>query len=224
MRWVVRLYTGLLTFGFRLLYNEMAWTYDAVSWVVSMGRWRRWQQASIKHLNAADGGTVLELAHGTANLQIDMKQQGINTVGLDVSPYMGKIARRKLSSKGLKFRLVRGNAYYLPFRSNEFRAVVSTFPTEFFLHEPTLEEVYRVLQDGGHYVIVPNGLLTLKGPIAAFLEWLYQVTGQRGPWPDNFLAGFRDAGFEVNMFEETLDGSIVTLIVAKKSAQVRNET
>ncbi len=216
MRTLLKIYVTLLTFAFRLLYNEMAWTYDAVSWVVSLGRWRKWQQACIRHLQVARGETVLELAHGTANLQLDMKAEGIDTVGLDISSYMGQIARRKLKEDGLPYQLVRGNAYHLPFPNAQFSAVVSTFPTEFFFHTPTLKEVHRVLVDGGRYVIVPNGLLTLKGPVTTFLEWLYRITGQRGPWPEDFLDKFRETGFAVEHFEETLEDSIVSIIVAEK--------
>lgn len=224
MQLLARLYVGLLRFGFRLLYNEMAWTYDLVSWSVSMGHWRRWQQASIPHLGASDGGSVLELAHGTANLQIDMQQEGFATIGLDISPFMGQIARRKLSKNQLTYRLVRANAYHLPFPDKHFQAVVSTFPTEFFFHKETLSEVHRVLADEGRYVVVPNGLLTLKGPVSEFLEWLYQVTGQRGPWPDDFLKGYQEVGFEVEQIEEVLDGSIVTLLVARKSSSTSEGT
>src|SRR5260221_7876255 len=87
----------LVRFGFRLLYNEMAFTYDAVSWIVSLGEWRSWQRAALKHLNVEQGPQVLELAHGTANLQIDLYAAGISSIALDFSPYMGAIAQRKLS-------------------------------------------------------------------------------------------------------------------------------
>ncbi len=41
-----KLWVGLIKFGFRLLYQEMAWTYDWVSWLVSLGEWRRWDFGS----------------------------------------------------------------------------------------------------------------------------------------------------------------------------------
>src|SRR5579859_7143714 len=93
---VVRVYSRLLNLGFRLLYNEMAWTYDAVSWIVSAGEWRAWQRSALKHLNVAPGALILELAHGTANLQRDLRAAGYDSIGLDLSEAMGRIARRKL--------------------------------------------------------------------------------------------------------------------------------
>ncbi|MCZ7544410.1 MAG: hypothetical protein M5R40_13175 [Anaerolineae bacterium] len=41
-----RLWWALVRFGFRLLYNELAFTYDLVSRVVSLGQWRAWQRAA----------------------------------------------------------------------------------------------------------------------------------------------------------------------------------
>src|ERR1700687_5659324 len=92
-----KLWRRLVKFGFRLLYHEMAFTYDAVSWIVSMGEWRSWQRAALKHLNVSPGTRVLELAHGTGNLQIDLHAEGLNPIGLDFSASMGRIARDKLT-------------------------------------------------------------------------------------------------------------------------------
>jgi ubiquinone/menaquinone biosynthesis C-methylase UbiE len=52
-----------LRFAFRLLYYELAFTYDWVSWFVSMGQWRSWQRAALPHLR---GQHILEIAHGLA--------------------------------------------------------------------------------------------------------------------------------------------------------------
>ena len=71
MSWPRRAWRSLLRFGFRLLYHELAWTYDLVSRVVSLGQWRTWQRTALEHLAARRGDPILELAHGTGDLQID---------------------------------------------------------------------------------------------------------------------------------------------------------
>lgn len=216
MKRPVRLWWALIRFGFRLLYNELAWTYDAVSWAVSLGRWREWQRVSIPFLDAAPGHLILELAHGTGNLQIDLIAAGLKPIGIDLSPYMGRIARRKLRQVGLPIHLVRASALHLPFPDACFDAVVSTFPTEFIIHPRTLAEVHRVLKAGGRFVVVANAVLTLGSLPARVLEWLYHVTGQRGPWPGNPLALLHSAGFEAHLVVQDLRGSNVTLLVATK--------
>lgn len=213
------LWWRLVRFGFRLLYYEMAWTYDLVSWGVSLGHWRKWQRAAIPHLHATPDDLILEMAHGTANLQIDMAHAGLKAIALDLSPYMGRIARRKLRRAGLEARLVRGSAFQIPFPHNQFNAIVSTFPTEFIVHQQTLKEALRILKPGGRLVVVPNGMLDLANPLTRFLEWLYEITGQRGSWPDDPLIAFRTVGFEVDLVVEKLAGSQAWIVVAVKPDQ-----
>ena len=88
----------LVRLGFRLLYNESAWTYDTVSWLVSLGAWREWQRSGIKYLNGVGAGPALEVAHGTGNLQIDLAAAGYSACGIDLSHHMGAITREKYMS------------------------------------------------------------------------------------------------------------------------------
>ncbi len=210
------LWWKLIGFGFRLLYNEMAWTYDLVSRTVSLGRWRSWQRAAIAHLGVSPGDRVLELAHGTGDLQIDLTAAGLEPVGVDISPAMGRIATRKLRRGGLTPQLVRADARYLPFADGSFRAVVSTFPTPFIIEEATLREAARVLTPGGRLVIVVAGLLTLSSAPARFLEWLYEITGQRGPWPGDVMDVFDRCGFDAHVVEEVQPDSRVMLVIASR--------
>src|SRR5258708_37610262 len=122
------LYWRLIKFGFRLLYNEMAFTYDGVSWVVSLGEWRTWQRAAIAHLGVEPGAQVLELAHGTAALQIDLRAAGFDSVAVDYSPYMGRMARRRLLKQHIIPKLARARARALPFADSSFPAVFSPVP------------------------------------------------------------------------------------------------
>ena len=79
---LTRIWWGLVELGFRLLYNELAWTYDLVSWVVSLGAWRAWQRSALRFLAVPPGSPVLELAHGTGNFQIDLRTAGLDPTGL----------------------------------------------------------------------------------------------------------------------------------------------
>lgn len=215
---VEQMWHGLVGFGFRLLYNEMAWTYDAVSWGVSLGQWRCWQRTALRHLPAPTPAPLLDLAHGTGNLHLDLLAAGYQPIGYDLSPHMGHITRRKLRRGGAPVRLVRGVAQRLPFPTGTFPTTVCTFPTPFIFEQATLSEIYRVLQPGGRVVIAMSGLLTDTTPAVAALEALYRVTGQRGGSTNGLLAPFTDAGFAARIVWETCPGSRVLLIIADKIA------
>lgn len=206
----------LVHFAFRLLYNEMAWTYDVVSWVVSLGQWRDWQQTSLKHLNIDAGGIVLEMAHGTGNLQLDLAKAGYRRLAFDVSPHMGQIASRKLRKNHLTPNFVRAKAQAMPFATSSVDAIVSTFPTPFIIELETLQEAHRVLRPRGRLVIVPNAVLTKGGLAKEALETAYRVTGQRGPWAVDLETRFREAGFELSFVAEPCRWSMAQVLVAQR--------
>jgi SAM-dependent methyltransferase len=203
----------LVRFAFRLLYNQLAWTYDWVSRTVSLGQWRSWQRAALVRLR---GPRVLEVAHGTGDLLLDLEDAGFAPVGLDPSPAMGRLARRKLRQRGRAVPLIRGRAQALPFASESFPSMVTTFPTEFILDPRSLDEFRRVLMPGGRLVIVGEGRLTGSNILVRALEWLYAITGQRGPWPPDPQALFSVAGFDLAMEVDTLPRSEVVLVVATR--------
>lgn len=206
----------LVRFGFRLLYNELAFTYDLVAWVAGLGRWHDWQRCALKHLNVSPGARVLELAHGTGHLEIDLRRAGYRPTAIDLSRAMGRIAQARLMGWGWRPSLARAQAQALPFAAQRFDAVISTFPTEFIIDPATLAEVYRVLRPGGRLIVVFGGLLTVKNAAASALEAAYRVTGQRGPWPVGVEDRLKAAGFRAEMIAEELPGSTALLFVAQK--------
>lgn len=219
MNRIESLWWRLVRFGFRLLYNEMAFSYDLVSQIVSLGAWRCWQRAALNHLPDDIGdGVVLEIAHGTGNLQLDMRRAGYHTIGYDLSPYMGRIAQRKLLNAHYTPHLARGMAQQLPFADESVAAVISTFPTDFIMQAGTLAEVRRILQSDGRFIIVPNGTFTGGGLLRNFLEWLYRITGQR---EDRTLptieAIFEGHGFAVDVFFEDCPRSRAQVVVLSKA-------
>lgn len=206
----------LVKFGFRLLYHEMAFTYDWVSKAVSFGQWRCWQRAALKHLPDADAGLILELAHGTGDLQLDLTAALYHSIGYDFSPQMGQIARRKMLRDHLQPQLVRGIAQNLPFPDSSFAGIVSTFPTNFIIQPDTLNEAYRVLQEGGCMVVVLSGGLTARDVLAKFVEWLYQISGQREAFDDDPKQYFEGYGFRVEFVREPCKNSVADLIILRK--------
>lgn len=212
----------LVRFGFRLLYNEFAWTYDTVSFVVSLGAWRCWQRSILRHLEAVNG-VILELAHGTGNLQIDLRRLNYRIVGVDFSTAMGHIAQRKLRGAGLSSTLAQAKAQELPFQTGAFAAVVTTFPTDFIASPKTLAEIRRVLRQDGVLVIVPGAMFVSGGALRRLLEWAYRVTGQRMEEAgDEELRREAErwigvAGFTVQVVLEACPRSKAIVLIARKT-------
>ena len=213
-----QLWFKLIRFGFRLLYNELAWTYDAVSWLVSLGHWRAWQRAALPFVT---GERVLEIGHGPGHMLAALQAQGMAVIGLDVSPYMGRIARQRL---GAHVPLVQGLVQHLPWRSAVFDTILSTFPTEYIVAPATVAALYRVLQANGRLIIVPEGHLTGNGLVHRFIDWLFAITGQRSAPFDfsdkelwaHFTRPFRKVGFSVEIHTIQLTSSAATVLVATK--------
>jgi ubiquinone/menaquinone biosynthesis C-methylase UbiE len=209
-----RLWWGFLRLFFRLLYAEFAWTYDLVAWVVSLGQWRAWGCAAIPYLQ---GERILELAHGPGHLLTTMTKQGLPTVGLDLSPHMGRLAKRRLKKAGLAVPLVRAQAQALPFREGCFDSVVAAFPNEFILAPATWREAARVLRNPGRrLVIVASAHLGGRDPLSRFIRWLYRATGQDKLFPGEFEATMEKAGFIPHFVQERVGRGVVMLIVAEK--------
>jgi ubiquinone/menaquinone biosynthesis C-methylase UbiE len=206
-RWLIRL-------SFHLLYNQLAWTYEAVAWLVSFGEWGAWRRAALLFVQP---GPILELGFGTGRLMADMAGEGMSPVGLDLSPYMARLARQRLLQRGRAPRLVRGRSQCLPFPDASFANVLATFPTDYILAPQSLASIARVLRPGGRLVVVVMG--RLKGPVPArgVVDWLYRITGQRDIPEPRPLARLRELGFEGRWEDVTHQGASVRLLVATRT-------
>ncbi|MBE2225282.1 MAG: methyltransferase domain-containing protein [Anaerolineae bacterium] len=218
----MKLWFRLVGFGFRLLYYEFAWTYDVVSWMVSLGDWRRWQLAALPFVSGRD---VLEIGHGPGHMLLALQNARFDVVGLDLSPYMGRQALKRTQRT---VPLLRGDVQNLPFETAVFDTVLSTFPTDYIVAPETLAEVARVLRQNGRFVIVPEGHLTNGGVVNRFIEWLFTITGQRLPidkgqpvplfemvWQP-YLQRFEEAGFTLRFEQIQLERSALTVMIAEK--------
>lgn len=210
-------------FYFRLLYDELAWSYDLVSWVVSMGQWRSWQRAALPFLPV---GRVLEVGHGTGNMLVDLVRGGYRPLGLDLSARMGGLARRKLrrvlGEQSKHIALLRAGVDALPFANGAVPALLSTFPTEYIGRPAAIAEFYRVLAPGGVLVSVPAAQITGPALPDRLADWLFRVTGQAAnataaadPWSP-LLARYAAAGFAARIEQVSLPRSVVSVVVAEK--------
>ncbi|MFN2146911.1 MAG: class I SAM-dependent methyltransferase [Anaerolineales bacterium] len=166
----------VLAIFFRYLYTTLAWSYDAVAWLSSMGQWRTWQSAAVQ----AYPGLVLELGHGPGHLLLDLEKTGNHVIGVDLSSQMTAIANRRRKRGASAVSLVQSRAQQLPFAAESFEAIVATFPTEYILADETIIEIERVLRAGGQLVVIGLKRITGRNVLDRFAGWLYRFTGQSG--------------------------------------------
>lgn len=208
---------ALVERALNLLYGPLAQFYDIVSKVVSLGRWQTWGEALLPYLS---GPSTLELGHGPGHLLAALSVEGRHAVGIDLSPQMGRLAKRRLARLAFPARITQGRAQVLPFAAGTFDTVVAVFPTSYILKPATLSETRRVLRPGGRLVIAPHASFDASGALARGLEWLYRITGRRDTvtatghliWKRSLMP----YGFIVDVQEVRVGDSAVTLVIAER--------
>jgi len=200
-------------FAWRLLYDKLSFVFDFASDRVSGGRWKRWGRTSLSYVN---GRRVLELGHGPGHLLIELKRAGYHPTGIDLSRGMGRLTARRLRRTGIDVPVVRCRAQALPFRASSFDAAVATFPTDDLLRLNTLQEVARVIPQGGCLAMVVGAQREGSQPDQFFVEWLKGFIGQNEEEKDSSASVFPRAGFRSRIEYQSVDGSPVILLIAEK--------
>jgi SAM-dependent methyltransferase len=164
---------------FETLYKNR-YLYRFASTIPFAGQWRTWQRQVLTRIRGLD---VLELGCGLGDLLADMLKAGYRCHAVEQSPAMVAAARATLKKRklGQPSLVIQGSAQGLPFSSNAFDTVVSTFPTEYIYDPDTIAEVERVLRPGGRLIVIEGANLLPTGfiqPLLAILHML--IYGTRG--------------------------------------------
>lgn len=209
------MYRRFIRFAFHLLYNQLAFTYDLVAWLVSFGQWRAWGRTALDRVR---GPRVLELGHGPGHLLIELGRSGRHQpIGVDLSPHMIAQAQHRIKRAGLSVPQVRCSVDALPFRSGAFDSAVATFPTEYIANPRTLAEVARVTNDQGRLIVVLGAHFGRQTASTRLVDWLYRITGHHDTGEEAGPDVFEQAGLAAHVETEDVQGSTVTLVVAEKS-------
>ena len=226
----------ILRFFFRLLYHQLAFTYDLVAAAVSFNRWKNWVVSVIPFI---EGTRVLEMGHGPGHLQQILLSRDLVAVGIDESQQMGRLAKRNLTRRGFlrsappsfantatsphpaytPANLTRCVAQYLPFPNGAFDTIVATFPTEYITDPLTLGEVKRCLSDRGRLIVLPLAL-----PKNRLLDSLFKVTHQRPAEALEIIQSklqepFVSAGFETEIKTLDVKSGILLIVLATKPSR-----
>ena len=138
----------------RAMFTSIAGKYDFINNILSLWRDDGWRKFAASQVRVQNGGLVLDVATGTAELARCMvRQNGVSSaVGVDICQEMLCKAREKLvnSGEGSKVKLVLADAMELPFADNTFDGVTIGFGLRNVVDINTVfREMRRVVKPGG---------------------------------------------------------------------------
>lgn len=134
------------------MFESIAFSYDFQNSFLSLGRDISWRRTLARAVQVSQRGVVLDLATGTAELAMAIcaYHPGVRVVGLDFSPGMLAIGRRKVQTRGLSGRidLTLGDARRLPFENGFFDGATMAFGIRNIQErQDVLTEIRRVLKE-----------------------------------------------------------------------------
>ena len=161
-------------------------------------------------------GDTLEIAVGTG-LNIPHYPPEVDLTGIDLSPEMLAIARKRAAENGAGVDLREGDAHRLDFPDASFDTVLATYSL-CNIPDPGLavREMKRVLRPGGRVVLVDHirssvwPLLWLQHAVEFFTSRIEGEHFTRRP-----LEQIVAAGFEIEQRERSRAGAIERLVARK---------
>ena len=164
-------------------------------------------------------GQVLEIAIGTG-LNLPFYPADVELTGIEISPAMLEITRRRAKSLGRQVKLVVGDAQTLPFSDQSFDTVVCTIALCSIPDDrQAVAEAWRVLRPGGSFVALEH----VRSPniIIRGLEHLlesYTLRTQADHLLREPVETVQEAGFSIEYLKRQKLG-IVERLIARKASQ-----
>ena len=204
----------------REMFGSIAPKYDLLNHVLSMNVDRLWWNRAARTFDAVLSGPqarVLDLCCGTGDMTFALhrrtRSDSVDVVGADFSHPM--LVRATEKSGARRLRWVEADALNLPFREAYFNLVTAAFGFRNLAnYDRGLEEIYRILADGGEVGILdfgePKGLFGVlyryyfRNVLPKLGTLLSGVNGpyaylprsvQRFPSPEEMLKRMRAVGF-----------------------------
>jgi demethylmenaquinone methyltransferase / 2-methoxy-6-polyprenyl-1,4-benzoquinol methylase len=152
------------------LFARIARRYDFINDLQSFGLHRLWKRRVVNLAQIKNGDRALDLCCGTGDISFALAQRGAETTGLDFSPQMLEVAKRRSEkcevrspNKNSHFALrtshfIQGDAQQLPFSENSFDIVTVGYGLRNLTSwERGLDEMFRVAKPGARLIVLDFG-------------------------------------------------------------------
>jgi demethylmenaquinone methyltransferase/2-methoxy-6-polyprenyl-1,4-benzoquinol methylase len=160
----------------RALFAPLGPTYDRYARLLSFGQDPRWRRFLVGRVPAGPGDRVLDVATGTGAVALELvRTRACDVVGLDQSPEMLAVARRRIAAAGAADRveLVQATAAALPFDDAAFDHLTVTYLLR-YVAEPAavLQELARVVRPGGTLAMLEFAVPAQPLPRLGWEAWV----------------------------------------------------
>jgi demethylmenaquinone methyltransferase/2-methoxy-6-polyprenyl-1,4-benzoquinol methylase len=213
----------------RDMFDAIAPRYDLVNRVMTFRLDVRWRRRTVRDLALPDGSTVLDLAAGTGDLCIDLRESGLTPISMDLS--YGMLAADRSGAPRTQADILR-----LPVRDRSVDGVTCGFALRNLLELPAFfEELARVVRPGGRIALLDVGVP--KNRVIRFGNNIYfgRVVPKIGallsdgaayrylpksvaylPEPDEMIAMLQAAGFD-DASHHLLTGGLTQQLLGTRS-------
>jgi len=159
------------------MFNKIAGQYDFLNRFLTFGIDNIWRKIAVKKIKN-NPKNVLDIATGTADLAIiTAKYTNAEIIGLDISDQMLKVGKEKITKNKLdsRIKLINGDAENLSFNNETFDAITVGFGVRNFENlEKGLNEIYRVIKEGG-YVAILEPSYPEKFPLKQLFNFYFET-------------------------------------------------
>ncbi len=141
------------------MFDNIAPSYDRLNHTLSWNIDKRWRRKAIQWLKPFRPQRMMDVATGTGDFAIQACRmlQPAELIGTDISEGMMNVGREKVRQAGLESRIsfAKEDCTALSFPDKRFDAITVAFGVRNFEDlDKGLSEMYRVLDDDGHLVIL----------------------------------------------------------------------
>ena len=136
----------------REMFDTIAPRYDMVNRIMTFRLDVRWRRTTVRDLRLPPGSTVLDLASGTGDLCIDLREAGLTPLSMDLS--YGMLAADRSGAPRAQADILN-----LPVRDHSVDGVTCGFALRNLLELPRFfDELARVVTPGGRIALLDVGI------------------------------------------------------------------